>query len=139
MKLIDPPLWATSYETKYEGLTVEQIEKVKSVQPKLLSALNSTIEEYVGDFPSIDTAGLEDPAEHYPNLFEMTCEYYITSSTFSLDGNEITCSFCVELQEKDSPENQKYDCRDYHGLEVLLLIDTNDNINSDGVVSSWGS
>lgn len=39
MKLTDPPLWATSYETKYEGLTVEQIEKVKSVQPKLLLAL----------------------------------------------------------------------------------------------------
>jgi len=140
LKLITPPNWASTYENEYENLTNEEIEIIKSEHEVLIRKLNNCIEEYVSEFPDIDNTNAEDQYENYPNFFEMSGEYYITQETYNKDSGNIMCSYCIELQNRpDAPTSSKGDNRDYHGLEVLLIIEENNTITIDGVVSSWGS
>ena len=140
LKLISPPTWASTYEKEYEDLTNQEIETIKTEYNNLIEKLNNCIEEYVSEFPDIDNSNAEDQFENYPNFFEMTGEYYISHETYNKDNENIICSYCVELQDRpNAPTASKGDNRDYHGLEVLLIIEKNNAIIIDGVVSSWGS
>lgn len=140
LKLIKPPIWASTYEKEYENLTVQEIDTINNKYESLIEKLNECIEEYVSEFPDLDNSNSEDKFENYPNYFEMSGDYYISHETYTKDNEDISCSFCVELQDKsDAPTASKGDNRDYHGLEVLIIVKPDNSINIDGVVSSWGS
>lgn len=135
-----PDEWANPSVMDYKGMSTSEIEEIKTIDGQLKSKLNVAVNEYVEDLEEEDNTDYEDPYEPYPNKFEMSGEYYINNASCSKVGSDFHYRFCIELLAKvEARTTQESETLDYHGLEILLIIDQTNNIQSDGVVSSWGS
>jgi len=144
-KLVNRPSWSKPNEwanpsvIDYESMVDSDINFIESKYDILKHELNLTISDYVSDFDDFDNTTSKDPYERYPNKFEMTGEYYINNATCEKSVSGYSYSFIVTFLAKHKARTaQGAENLDYHGLEVLLNIDQNGQVESDGVVSSWG-
>ena len=141
LRKIDPPSWADIQQTDHGDLTASELTILGNLRATLLEMIQKCLEEYIVDFDNVDNTAAEDVFENYPNVFEMSGEYYFSDERYEKEDDQIAVNVCLELQQRpDAPSAQEGSNYDYHGVEILVYIDPGEeSVSVDGVVSSWGS
>lgn len=111
---IEPPDWATQPDLSIAAVTVAEYEAIRRCRDKLLQAVQREVEEYM------NTPGLYDEGEGFPDRLRMTGAYYIGAESYIAHRNPAWFQISIKCYCLEHPKGGVDRDDDYLGLEVWL-------------------